>query len=59
MTPGFSTPSEVWYVQGADPDLACPMLFSVKMRAEEYAREKFPDESPDRRYSRILCKSVC
>jgi len=49
---------EVWYVQGADADLPMPILFSTKMAAEIYARQEFPDESPDRNYARIFYRDV-
>lgn len=48
----------LWYVVGTADDTACPPLFSTKMRAEVYARERFPDESPSRRYARVMFTTV-
>jgi hypothetical protein len=46
---------EVWWVLG---DSDRPYLWRTKEDAEKYARELFPDESPDSRYARIYCKEV-
>lgn len=50
--------NEVWYVQGADPDMSIPMLFATKECAERYARSVFPDEDPDTRYARVFYRQV-
>ena len=50
--------TEVWYVQGADPDAATPVLFATKMAAEMYARQVWPDADPDARYARVFYRSV-
>jgi hypothetical protein len=46
---------EVWWVLG---DSDRPFLWRTKEDAEKYARELFPDESPDTRYARIYYKEV-
>ena len=50
---------QVWYVSG-DPEVmgAWPNLFDTKELAEIYARYIFPDESEDKRYARILFRTV-
>jgi hypothetical protein len=49
---------QVWFVQGADPDEAMPVLFATKMAAEMYARRELPTLSEAQRYARIFYKSV-
>ena len=49
---------QVWYVRENDPDLGIPLLFETKMDAEKYARELFPDETPDVRYGRVGFSNV-
>lgn len=46
--------SEIWYVVGD----TLRHLFSTKMAAEKYARVLFPDEDPDKRYARVMCRQV-
>lgn len=48
----------VWYVQGAEPEQPWPILWATKELAERYARAMFPDESPDTRYARIMCRNI-
>lgn len=48
----------VWYVSGADSEKRWPELFATKMAAEMYARYVFPDEGPDARYARVMCRRV-
>ena len=46
---------KVWFVVG-EPDeeyREMPNLWQTKMDAEKFARECFPDEPEDQRYSRI------
>jgi len=43
----------IWYVAG-DNEHACPALFSTKEAAESWARELFPDETAEHRYSRVF-----
>jgi hypothetical protein len=47
------TDTPIWYVSG-DNKSACPALFSTKEGAEIRARELFPNESAERRYSRVF-----
>ena len=49
---------EVWYVREDNDDGDMPTLWKTKMDAEVYARRLYPDESPDRRYSRIYYVSL-
>lgn len=49
---------EAWYVSGADPEKRWPEFFATKMDAEMYARYRFPDESPDARYARVMYRPV-
>lgn len=44
----------VWYVNG-DPDQT---LLKTKLDAEKWAREIFPEEDEDKRYSRVFFKEV-
>lgn len=46
----------VWYV--LDPEDTYQPLFETKMDAERFARYTYPDEDPDKRYSRIRCRRV-
>ncbi len=48
----------VWYVVGADPDCAIPVLFATKMAAEIYARQVWPDADPSARYARVMSRYV-
>ena len=43
-----------WYFQG-DPE---KRYFGTKLETETEARKAFPDESPDRRYDRILFRET-
>lgn len=53
------TVQQVWYVSGADAvDEIMPVLFTTKMAAEKFARIRFPDEDPDKRYARIFYRLV-
>ena len=49
----------VWYVSGEmrDPE-AWPTLLRTKADAEAYARELFPNDTAERRYSRIMYRVV-
>jgi hypothetical protein len=47
------TDTPIWYVSG-DNKSACPALFSTKDAAEYHARDLFPNESAERRYSRVF-----
>jgi hypothetical protein len=49
---------KVWYVAGADNDIPIPVLFETKLAAEMYARQVWPDASPQDRYARVFYKSV-
>lgn len=49
---------QVWYVLGADNDSPIPVLFETKLAAEMYARQVWPDASPQDRYARVFYKSV-
>jgi hypothetical protein len=49
--------NEVWSVITDDPDEA-PILWRTKTDAEIYARRKYPDESPDKRYARIYYEKI-
>ena len=44
----------VWYVNGDDDKF----LFATKLQAEAHARTLFPDEGPDKRYTRIYYYEV-
>lgn len=46
--------TEVWYIIGDEQHL----FFGTKMDAEIYARELFPGQHPERRYARIMFKTV-
>lgn len=50
--------TQVWYVQGADPDARFPEFFATKEMAERYAREIFPDEDESARYARIYFRTL-
>lgn len=60
MAPPLYRPSEflVWYVQGANPTEAYPLLFSTETSAEIYARIVFPEESEHQRRCRVYYRTV-
>lgn len=49
--------NEVWIVMDDDSDES-PILWRTKMDAEIYARRRYPDESPDKRYARIYFERI-
>ena len=49
---------EIWYVQGVDELSSFPEFFATKELAERYARVHFPDETEERRYSRVFSRKV-
>ena len=49
---------QVWYVLGETEDGSFPTLFKFKIDAEALARRLFPNETPARRYARIMCRTV-
>ena len=50
--------SEIWYVDEGEGFHLVSHVFETKIEAERYARELFPEESEDERYSRIYSKEV-
>ena len=50
--------SEIWYVDEGEGFHLVAHVFETKVEAERYARELFPEESEDERYSRIYSKEV-
>ena len=50
--------NQVWYVQDPSDAGYWPQLFDTKEAAEQYARELFPEESEEKRYSRIYYRNV-
>ena len=50
--------SEIWYVNEGEGFHLVAHVFETKVEAERYARELFPEESEDERYSRIYSKEV-
>ena len=50
--------TEVWFVLDDDEDSGMPSLWRTKMDAEIYARRRYPDESPDKRYARIYSEKI-
>ncbi len=50
---GGLTPTEMWYVFGIKDT-----YYATKMTAEAAARQAFPDEDPDKRYSRVYYKTM-
>lgn len=49
--------NQVWIVVD-DEDDDTPILWRTKTDAEIYARRKYPDESPDKRYARIYYENI-
>jgi len=49
---------DIWYVQGVNELSPFPEFFAIKELAERYARVHFPDETEERRYSRIFSRKV-
>jgi hypothetical protein len=46
----------VWYVSDSEP--GWPPLFDTKEAAEQWARILFPNEDPQKRYTRIFYRTV-
>lgn len=49
--------NEVWIVMDDDPDESA-ILWRTKTDAEEYARRRYPNEDPDKRYDRIYFERI-
>lgn len=47
---------QIWFVAGTQwfSGSTWPLLFETKELAERFVRDNYPDEDPDKRYSRIF-----